>query len=135
MVWPVEGEVVMPFSMDAAIRDNTLQQYRLNNHMRIAAEEGDIVRAGADGRVLQVSYGNRMGHFVVVDHGDGWVATYGQLTPATNVREGDIIRTGQIVGTITQPSIFGYYDGPHLHFMLVHDDEHVNPYHFLAGRD
>jgi murein DD-endopeptidase MepM/ murein hydrolase activator NlpD len=134
MVWPVDGTVLMPFSMETPIRDVTLDQFRLNDHMRIGADEGDVVRAGADGRILRIGYGNRMGHYVVIDHGDGWTATYGQITPHT-LREGEVIRTGQVVGTVASPSIFGYYDGPHLHFALSHDDTKLNPYNYLRARD
>jgi murein DD-endopeptidase MepM/ murein hydrolase activator NlpD len=125
----------MPFSEGGIpVWNVTLDRFALSDHMRIGADEGEVVRAGADGRIVRVGYGNRMGNYVVIDHGDGWQAVYGQIAPGT-LREGEIIRTGQVLGTVAQPSIFGYYHGPHLHFSLSREDTKINPYNYLRARD
>jgi len=134
MVWPVYGETVMPFSDLALIYDPTLDQFRTNDNLRIAADEGDAVRAGAYGRVVSVGRSARQGNYIVIDHGNGWVATYGQLMENILVSEGDIVAGGQVLGGIGQPSIFGHANGTHLHLRIERDDVAINPYYVLTER-
>jgi len=134
MMWPVYGDTVMPFSGTSLIYDPTLDQFRTNDNLRIAAYEGDAVRAGADGRVTAIGQNVRQGNYVVIDHGNGWIATYGQLMDNPLVTEGDIVQAGQIIGGVGQPSIFGTENGTHVHFRVERDQVAVNPYYVLAER-
>jgi len=134
MIWPVYGETVMAFSTTALIYDPTLDQFRTNDNLRIAASEGDAVRAGADGRVLSVGRNVRQGNYVVIDHGNGWVATYGQLMENPLVAEGEIVRQGQVIGGVGQPSIFGTENGTHVHLRIEKDEVAINPYYVLVER-
>jgi len=135
MAWPVYGETVMPFSAHALIYDPTLDQFRTNDNLRIAAEEGAPVRAGAYGRVIAVGRNMRQGNYVTIDHGNGWVATYGQLMENLLVSEGDIVSSGQVIGGVGQPSIFGSANGTHVHLRIERDDVPINPYYVLAARN
>ena len=134
MVWPVYGEVVMPFSMSQFIYDPTLDQFRVNDHMRISADEGDPVRAVADGRVVAVGREARRGHYIKIDHGNGWATTYGQLMENPLVSEGEVVRSGQVIGGVGRQTIFTSLDGTHVHLRVTRDDEPVNPYEWLAAR-
>ena len=135
MAWPIQGETVMPFSINALVYDPTLDQFRTNDNLRIAAEEGDPVRAGAHGRVIAIGHNVRQGNYVTIDHGNGWVATYGQLMDSHMVSEGDIVNSGQIIGGVGQPSIFGSANGTHVHLRIKRDDVAVDPYDVLTARD
>jgi len=134
MIWPVYGETVMAFSTTALIYDPTLDQFRTNDNLRIAANEGDAVRAGADGRVISVGRNVRQGNYVTIDHGNGWVATYGQLMDNPLVAEGEIVRQGQVIGGVGQPSIFGTENGTHVHLRIEKDEVAINPYDVLMER-
>ena len=134
MIWPVYGETIMPFSLTAMIYDPTLDQFRTNDNIRIAAHEGDPVVAGADGQIIAIGRNVRQGNYVTIDHGNGWVATYGQLMDNVLVVQGEIVRTGQIIGGIGQPSIFGSGHGTHLHLRIERDEVAINPYYVLAER-
>ena len=134
MSWPVYGETVMPFSGTSLIFDPTLDQFRTNDNLRIAAEEGAPVRAGAYGQVVAVGQNVRQGNYIVIDHGNGWIATYGQLMENILVNTGDIVSNGQIIGGVGQPSLFGSANGTHLHLRIEHAEEAINPYYVLAAR-
>jgi len=134
MSWPLYGETVMPFSLTAAIYDPNLDQFRTNDNLRIAAVEGEPVRAGAYGKVIAIGRNVRQGNYVTVDHGNGWVATYGQLMSEILVSEGDVVSGGQILGGVGQPSIFGSAHGTHLHLRIERDNAPINPYYVLAAR-
>ncbi|MCL1884528.1 MAG: M23 family metallopeptidase [Defluviitaleaceae bacterium] len=134
MVWPVYGEVIMPFSTTALIFDPTMDRFSTNDNLRISAREGDPVRAGADGRVIDIGTDFWRGNYVTIDHGDGWTSTVGQLMENVLVSEGEIVRSGQVIGGIGQPSISASLNGTHLHLHVTRDDLPVNPYDLLHTR-
>ncbi|MCL2198425.1 MAG: M23 family metallopeptidase [Defluviitaleaceae bacterium] len=134
MVWPLYGEVVMPFS-DTHIWNTTFERWSTNDNLQIAAREGDPVRAGADGRVVAI--GNNdfwQGNYVTIDHGDGWVSTLGQLMENVLVNEGDVVRAGEVIGGVGLPSIGSARSGTHARLQITHNDSLVNPYDLLQER-
>jgi len=134
LLWPAYGDIAMRFSMDALIYDPTLDQFRTNDNLRIAAEEGTQVQAGAGGRVMAIGRNVVRGNYVKIDHGNGWIATYGQLADSKNVIVGEIVRPGQLIGTVGQPSLFGTKHGPHINLHVSREGTAVNPYELLVAR-
>ena len=134
MMWPVDGAIAMQFSIDTVIYDPTLAHFRTNDDLRIYAAEGDGVRAAADGRVLSIGRNVVRGSYVKIDHGNGLVATYGQLADNKLVSVGDIVFAGQYIGMVGRPSIFGSMHGNHVNLRITRDDVPVNPNELLAAR-
>ncbi|MCL2356038.1 MAG: M23 family metallopeptidase [Defluviitaleaceae bacterium] len=132
-VWPVYGEVIMPFSVTSLIFDPTMDRFSTNDNIRIAAFEGDPVRAGADGRIVGIGTDFWRGNYVTIDHGNGWLTTLGQLMENVLVREGDVVRAGQVIGGIGQPAISSSLNGTHVHLHITRDDVPMNPYDFLQA--
>ena len=127
MAWPVTGEVVMAYSMDHVIYDKTLDQYRTNDSIAIAAALGTEVRAAASGTVVEVTSSRESGKTVVVDHGNGWQTTYSQLQGNVPVEVGSVVKEGQIVGGVGEPSLYSVLLGSHLEFSVARDGVAVNP--------
>ena len=69
-VYPVTGETVMPYSVDKAVYDPTLDQYRTNDTLCIAAEAGTEVKAAADGTVAEIKEDDESGRTLVLEHAD-----------------------------------------------------------------
>ncbi|MCL2572853.1 MAG: M23 family metallopeptidase [Defluviitaleaceae bacterium] len=134
LLWPIYGDIAMPFSMNALIYDPTLDQFRTNDNLRIYAEEGAHVQASAAGRVMAIGRNVVRGNYVKIDHGNGLMAYYGQLADNKLVSQGDIVRAGQLIGTVGTPSIFGTMHGYHVNLRVTRNDEPVNPYELLAAR-
>lgn len=132
MNWPVLGDVVMDYSVDHVIYDQTLDQYRINDVLCISAEEGSEVRAAADGIVSSVTTTKKDGKKVVIDHGNGWLTTYSQLQDTVLIDVGDVVSKGQIIGGVGSPSIYGVLLGNHLGFAVSKDSRSVNPKDVLA---
>lgn len=132
MHWPIIGDIVMDFSMDSHVFDPTLDQWRVNDSISIAASQGDVVRAAADGRVSQVEITPQFGKVVIIDHGNGWTTTYRQLAEDVNVAAGDVVNRGQIIGNVGSPSIFAGGLGYHVTFNVRHDDNVINPHAILS---
>ena len=133
MNWPVLGDIVMDYSVDHVIYDKTLDQFRTNDNICIAAQAGAQVKAATAGVVTQVTQNRRQGNVVVIDSGNGWVTTYGQLMDGVLVKEGDVVRAGQVIGGVASPTIYGVLLGNHLSFKVTKDDVPVNPLNVLMA--
>jgi len=133
LAWPVYGEVLMPFSITALVFDPTMDRFSTNDNLRIAANEGDPVRAGADGQVVAIGTDFWRGNYVTIDHGNGWQSTIGQLMESVMVHEGDIVRAGQIIGGVGTPSITASTLGPHTHLYVTYQDQPIDPADLLQS--
>jgi murein DD-endopeptidase MepM/ murein hydrolase activator NlpD len=88
---------------------------------------GDAIHAAADGVVVRAGWWAGYGKVVVVDHGNGMETRYGHLS-RFHVKEGDIIRQGQVIGGMGST---GRSTGTHLHFEIRLDGRPVDPQPFL----
>jgi murein DD-endopeptidase MepM/ murein hydrolase activator NlpD len=80
-----------------------------------AAHEGQVIYAGQDFR----GYGK----MVILEYDRKWATLYGHLN-SISVKEGDIVRHGEILGGMGRT---GRASGVHLHFELLHKRQPVDP--------
>lgn len=126
LVWPIVGNILIDYSMDKTIYFETLQQYKYNPGIVIAATEGEIITAAANGRVISVDNDAQLGNIVVMDLGNQYELTYGQLDNIT-VSEGSYVSTGDIIGSVAHPTKYYSTEGANVYFKLTKDGEPVNP--------
>lgn len=126
LVWPIVGDILINYSMDKTIYFPTLQQYRYHPAIVISATEGENISAAADARVISVSYDPQLGNTVVMDLGNQYELTYGQLDNIT-VSEGSYVATGDIIGSVASPTKYYSTEGANVYFKLTKDGEPVNP--------
>ena len=119
--------MVLPYSIDHAIYDPTLEQYRTNASVSISAETGAEVKAAADGVVQEIRESVEKGTFITIAHRDGWLTTYGQLKDALNVQEGERVTQGQRIGAVDEPTKYGVALGSHLEFSMEQNGEPKDP--------
>ena len=131
LVWPIVGNVLVNYSMDKTVYFATLQQYKYNPAIIIAATQGEGITAAADGQVTSVYEDPEIGMAVVVNLGDGYELTYGQLTDLT-VAEGDVVTTGEIIGKVAEPTKYYSVEGCNVYFKLTKDGQPVNPLNRLS---
>lgn len=123
---PVQGEVLLPFSMDGSIYFSTLDQYKYNPALMLQAEEGTSVTACAEGRVTDIFEDAEIGHAVTMELGDGYQITYGQLKEI-NVTPGSYVNAGEQIGQVAAPTKYFSVEGANLYLKLTADDVPVNP--------
>lgn len=126
LVWPIVGDVLINYSMDRTIYFPTLEQYKYSPAIVIAATQGEPISAAADGRVTSVMYDPAIGNMVVMDLGNGYELTYGQLENIT-VSEGSYVSVGDGIGTVASPTKYYSVEGTNVYFKLTKDGEPVNP--------
>ncbi|MDR1000739.1 MAG: M23 family metallopeptidase [Clostridiales bacterium] len=133
MTWPVLGEIVMDYSMDHVVYDKTLDQYRTNDNICIAAPAGTPVKATAGGVVKKIENTREDGTAIVIDNGNGWMTTYGQLMDGVLVKEGDVVQAGEVIGGVSNPSVYGVLLGNHVSLKITKDDVAVDPKTILTS--
>jgi murein DD-endopeptidase MepM/ murein hydrolase activator NlpD len=125
---PVVGEV--EFTSGFGVRsDPFLGRPAMHTGLDFRAQTGDPVRATANGKVVSAGWSGGYGRMVEIDHGNGLATRYGHLS-AINVKIGDIIKIGQVVGEVGST---GRSTGPHLHYETRIDGEAVDPQKFLRA--
>lgn len=126
LVWPIVGDVLINYSMDKTIYFPTLQQYKYNPAIVIAANQGESISAAANGRVTSVTYDPVIGNTVVMDLGNGYELTYGQLENII-VSEGSYVSVGDGIGTVASPTKYYSLEGTNVYFKLTKDGKPINP--------
>ena len=126
LVWPIVGNVLVNYSMDKTVYFATLDQYKYSPAIVIAATEGEEITAAADGQVTDVYQDPETGTTVVMNLGDGYELTYGQLTDLS-VAVGDMVVTGDPVGKVAAPTMYYSVEGTNVYFKLTKDGVPVDP--------
>lgn len=128
--WPLQGNVVLNYSMDQTVYFATLDQYKYNPAVIIAGEVNDRVSAAAEGKITDISNSAVTGCTVTMDLGDGYSTIYGQLKEVP-YEVGDIVGKGKLVGYIAEPTKYYSVEGSNLYFALQKDGEPVDPVSFF----
>ncbi len=127
---PANGDILMNYSMDKTVYHKTLGQYRYNPAVVISATCGDRVDASTTGIVKTIKASKELGNYVVLDIGEGYELTYGQLKDIC-VTEGQVVEAGQTIGNVAEPSIFYSAEGCNLYFKLTHNQVPDNPLAYM----
>ncbi len=114
---PIHNEWRMHYGVD-------LSEYGCQYSPILAAKGGTVTVASYD-------YGGA-GHYVDINHGDGYTTRYLHMGPADSssntykhiVRVGQVVRAGQVIGSV---GTSGGSTGEHLHFGMLHNGTYVNP--------
>lgn len=130
LIWPVDGDVILNYSMDKSIYFSTLNQYKYHPAIVISAEVGSEVRCAARGEVTDISVNEETGTTLTMDIGSGYQAIYGQLKEVT-VEEGDTVESGTVIGYVSEPTKYYTLEGSNLYFQLLKNREPVNPMDYM----
>lgn len=130
ILWPLEGDVILDYSMDATVYFATLEQYKYNPAVIIQGAVNDKVYSVARGKVTDISNNEVTGCTVTVDLGDGYEAVYGQLKEV-NFAEGDSVESGHVLGFVAEPTKYFSVEGSNLYFALRKDGVPVDPVEFF----
>ena len=110
IVSPLNGEVVTVFAVDELVYNETMADWRTHDGLDIAAPQGTMV---------------------VIDHDGGYQTTYANLQARPNVRMGESVSAGQIIGAVGSTAPAESAQGPHLHFSVSKDGVPMDPEAYL----
>ena len=128
---PVNGEVVMDYSMDCLCYNPTTRDWRTHNGMDFAAEAGSVVGAAAEGTVYTIYQDDTLGTTIVIRHDNGYVTTYASLAGNVLVTVGEKVQLGQAIGYVGCSALLETALGDHLHFSVTCDGVSIDPEDFF----
>lgn len=126
LLWPVQGEVVIPYSPDHGVFHFTLEQFSTSDAVVLSSVVGAEVKAAAKGVVTAIEEDERIGTTVTLAVGNNISLVYGQLAIG-DLREGDIVEAGECIGTIAEPTRYYIVEGPNLYFQVLEGEESLDP--------
>lgn len=124
---PVKGPIMANFGWQYS---GKLNEWYYNPGVTIAAKPGTKVHAAWGGRVEAVRSDPVNGLTVRVNDGNGFETVYQHLNRAT-VKAGQIIREGQVVGTVGGADLYARQAGAHLDFEVNHNGAATDPVGYL----
>ena len=128
--WPLQGDVILNFSMDQTVYFATLEQYKYNPALIISGKVNDPVQAAATGKITDISVNEETGVTVTMNLGNGYSAVYGQLKEVL-YKEGATVEAGNAIGYVAEPTKYYSVEGSNLYFKLLKDDKPVNPMKYI----
>lgn len=129
-MWPSAGTILIDYSMDGSVYFPTLNQYKYNPALIIGSDVGNQVLASAKGIVESVTIDEETGNTLVMNLGNGYKLTYGQLKELA-VAEGDVVEEGALLGYVSEPTKYYSKEGSNLYFAMTQNDVAVDPVLYL----
>lgn len=118
---PVTGIITSRYAESSRLRSST------HTGLDIATSTGTSISVVADGTVTSAQYSGAYGNLVKVDHGNG-VETWYAHTSKMYVSVGQKVKAGDIIAAVGST---GNSTGPHLHFEIRINGNHVNPQKYM----
>ncbi len=88
------------------------------------------VNAPAAARVLEVGNNEEIGDYVLLDLGNDYTVTCGQLKEITAV-QGEYLEAGQLLGYVAEPTKYYTIEGSNIFLEMRHGDKTVDPLDYL----
>lgn len=130
---PVLNATVMKgYSATALQKNETLNQWEIHKGLDFKAESGTEVLAVFGGTVSSVYNDYMLGNVIKIDHGNGLTTLYASLAENVNVKAGDKVTKGQVIGYVANTSKKESLQGDHLHFEVIEESKLIDPEKYMT---
>ena len=124
---PVTGEISNPFSNGELVKSETLGVWKTHDGCDILCELGTDVKSMSEGTVKEIKDDPLMGVYVIVEQGNGLEVHYCGLAKELNVKAGQQINQGEIIGKTGETNQSEILQQPHLHLGVKQGGKWVDP--------
>ncbi len=105
------------------------KDWRMHNGVDMAAGCPTPIYATRAGIVTISQWSDSAGWYVMIDHMDGYKSVYMHMCKRPNVKVGDIVAAGEVIGCV---GTTGTSTGNHLHFGISYNGVYVNPMDYVG---
>ena len=132
---PCQGYISKEFSVDIPVYSVSMYDYRTHNGIDIVGEIGTPVKATSNGVIADVYNDYLYGTTVVIEHKDGIISVYSNLSPDLPVDtvKGRAVISGEIIGGIGESAACEASEAKHLHFEMMKNGEYVDPSEYFVN--
>ncbi len=127
IIMPVKGKVINSFTADDLVYSKTFDDFRVHNGIDIACDRSQPVFSVSNGVVEDVYTDGLYGIVIKINHGNGFVSVYKNLSSDKMVRKGEPVTSGQVISGVGETALFEASEESHLHFELIYNGEQVDP--------
>ncbi len=99
----------------------------------LAKEGGGEVKAALSGEVVEVYEDPLWGIVTIIDHGNGLMTKYANLSNKEMVKEGFKVTKGQVINRVGSSASIEMMEEAHIHFEVIKDGIHVDPKDYLTN--
>lgn len=111
--------------------NETLKQWEAHKAVDFKTDHNAKVYAAFKGKIAEITTNALIGTQVTIEHDDGLKTVYSMLNSDTNVKVGDLVQTGDQIGTVSAAAGVEEKDGSHLHFEVWKAGSKVDPSGYL----
>ncbi len=126
-ILPITGEVSHPFSDGELVKSETLGVWKTHDGCDILCEQGTDVKSMSEGTVKEIKDDPLWGVYVIVEQSNGLEVHYCGLAKELNVKAGQQVNQGEIIGKTGDTNQCEMLQKPHLHLGVKRGGEWVDP--------
>lgn len=121
------SNVIIPFSGNDLVKNETTGSWQTHNGTDFSAEVGAEVYSISSGEITEISNDPLWGVTVVLNHHNGFITKYCGLGSDLSVQEGDTVASGDLIGVVGETADIESSIDPHLHLEVTHNGVYVDP--------
>ncbi|MDD2397341.1 MAG: M23 family metallopeptidase [Tissierellia bacterium] len=128
---PLAGELIREFTIDDLVYYEAIGEWRVHKGIDIKPKDTLLIESALAGKVEAVNNSEITATEIIIDHGNNVKTLYSNLVSA-NVKAGDTVEKGQVIGNLGKTVSIEASDGAHLHFEVIVDGQQINPLDYIA---
>jgi len=125
------GKIINEFTDSVLVFNDTYDDYRTHMGIDIDAPKNTPVVSVKDGIVIKSEEDFEEGYVVHIEHSDGIVSVYKNLSTNEMAPVGKVVSAGETIGGVGTSGVFESHLNPHLHFEILEDNVEMNPSDYL----
>ena len=130
-VAPMENaSIVKDFSNKELQYNDTLKQWEIHKALDVSSDTSNNVLAISDGTVTNVYTNYLEGGVIEITHDNGIKSVYKSLEDIS-VKNGDYVKTGDVIASVSSTMARELNTGNHLHFEMFENNISIDPSNYI----
>lgn len=126
-IMPVKGDISHEFSNGELVKSETLGVWKTHDGVDILCDLGTDVRSMSEGVVKEIKDDPLWGVYVIVEQNNGLDVQYCGLAKDLNVKAGQAVNQGEILGKTSDTNQCEILQKPHLHLAVKQNGKWIDP--------
>ena len=134
-IMPVKGEISHEFSDGELVKSETLGVWKTHDGCDILCDLGTEVRSMSEGMVKEIKDDPLWGVYVIVEQSNGLDVHYCGLAKELNVKAGQTVKQGEIIGKTGDTNQCEILQQPHLHLGVKQGGKWTDPLSVIDSQE